>query len=145
MRQVLEPIRRHPLNIYIHNRRFDPLWINAASHCREICRYPQKAGYRACEHDANGAATSLSGCFQKNMAFALNMLQRHAYSEIKVNVYRAVGKRLPKELTDHVFACALQAEQIPQDPRIVKGGEAKVFCGKHEQIARRHIPCLRVR
>jgi hypothetical protein len=134
LREVLQSISRHPLHIYVRNRRLDPPWINAARHCREIRQHPEKPGHIACEHDRASNSFFLSGCFQKNVAFALDMLQRHAYTEIKVNVYRAVGKRLPKELTDHVFACALQAEQIPMDPRMIMEGKGRVICGEHEEV-----------
>ena len=53
---------------------------------------------------------------------------------IKVSIYRAMGKKLPRELAEQGFDYALEAEGIPDDPRIMKGpGKIMVQVGKCDE------------
>jgi hypothetical protein len=40
--------------------------------------------------------------------------------EVKLNVYRVVGKRLPDELSGEIFTYILDAEAVPESSRITK-------------------------
>jgi hypothetical protein len=103
----------------------------AATVCRYIYRYKQ---WYSCREMRAIRGTFFShsyykGCTDVNLIRPLDMLQPYTHTEIKVNIYRAVGRKLPRELTDMVFQCPLAAEEIPQDPWLFKG-QAEV-----------HIPC----
>jgi hypothetical protein len=119
LNEVLQSIKDHPVKLYIRNRRQDPHWINAASQCDRIRSFQKQKKYY---HNASkGRVASQAGCVQANTLRALDMLQRHAYMEVKLSVYRAVGMKFPKKLAELVFMYTLAAEGIPQDPRIMEG------------------------
>jgi hypothetical protein len=49
--------------------------------------------------------------------------------EIKLDVYRAVGKKLPKELFDMVLRFTLLAEEVPLKPGVFdQFGKAVIKC-----------------
>jgi hypothetical protein len=69
--------------------------------------------------DEDGA----SSCIHDETAPALEILQKHAYQEIRTSVLRAVGKRLPKEIVDLVIEQTFFKEDMPTDPRVLGDGE----------------------
>jgi hypothetical protein len=127
---ILKSVQRHPLNIYVRNRRLDPPWIDAAQMCRTIARCLDES---ICPHLETGEPEAKIGCVQGNIVHMQSRLQRYASVEIKVNVYRAVGKHLPKELADLVFQHTLVAEEVPHHPRrISHSSKASFRCGAHK-------------
>ncbi|KAF1976485.1 hypothetical protein BU23DRAFT_627985 [Bimuria novae-zelandiae CBS 107.79] len=54
----------------------------------------------------------------QRVAWALHLLQTHAYAEYKMNVYRAIDSKLSRELVELVFHQVLAVEQIPEQPAI---------------------------
>jgi hypothetical protein len=64
-----------------------------------------------------------------NTAVALDLLERHVYMDIKLNVYRAAGRKLQNELVDIVLKYALLAEKISEEPGVFDPlGKAVVQC-----------------
>jgi hypothetical protein len=64
-----------------------------------------------------------------NTAVALDLLQRHAYTETKLNVYRVVGRKLPKELADIILRYVLLSQGQPEEPGLFdQSGKAVVHC-----------------
>ena len=57
-------------------------------------------------------------CFHQNCLNLLHSLQTKAWSEIRGNVFCALGKTLPAELIDRIFEYALAAGDIPQNPAV---------------------------
>jgi hypothetical protein len=53
-----------------------------------------------------------------NTAMALDLLQRHALTGTKLNVYRVVSKKFPKELADRVLRYVLYSQRLPEEPGI---------------------------
>jgi hypothetical protein len=49
----------------------------------------------------------------------LDILQREAYTGIRVSVLRVVNNRQPQELVETVFDWALTINGIPSDPRVI--------------------------
>ena len=60
-----------------------------------------------------------NACTHNTLIPTLDLLQRHAYFEIRSNVQLAVGNRLPAELAQLVFENTLDVEGIGTEPRIV--------------------------
>ena len=74
LREVLESINDHPLNLYIRNRRQDPPWINAASQCDRIRSFQKQ---KKCYHNASkGRAASQAGCVQANTLHVPTLFER---------------------------------------------------------------------
>ncbi|KAK3627576.1 hypothetical protein LTR56_019160 [Elasticomyces elasticus] len=57
-------------------------------------------------------------CLHINSAKLLDWLQKKAWGEIRSNVMRVVGHRLPVELADSIFEFALASESIPAIPGV---------------------------
>jgi hypothetical protein len=69
------------------------------------------------------------GCVHVNTAVVLDLLQRHAYTETKLNVYRVVGRILPKELADMILRYVLLSQGQPEEPGIFdQSGKAVLHC-----------------
>lgn len=59
-----------------------------------------------------------SKCFHTIKVDLLDTLQKAAHKEIRQKILLIAGKRLPAELTDHIFREALLAEDIPEQPEV---------------------------
>ncbi|KAK3653402.1 hypothetical protein LTR56_004606 [Elasticomyces elasticus] len=55
-------------------------------------------------------------CFHENSFDMIEWLQKKAWGEIRSNLLRLVGTRLPVELADSIFEYALEAEGVPAQP-----------------------------
>ncbi|KAK5709827.1 hypothetical protein LTR17_019441 [Elasticomyces elasticus] len=55
-------------------------------------------------------------CFHENSFAMIEWLQMKAWGEIRSNLLRVVGNRLPVELADSIFEYALEAEGVPAQP-----------------------------
>ncbi|KAF2796988.1 hypothetical protein K505DRAFT_153101 [Melanomma pulvis-pyrius CBS 109.77] len=113
---LLAEIRAKPTNIYIrsHYYRQNIPYFNAVAACRRLRKAMETF---PCKH--RGYHPDDDICIHKNLAAALHLLQKCAYAEVGSNVLRAVGKRLPKEISDHVREFVMLAEQVPMDPRVL--------------------------
>jgi hypothetical protein len=109
-----------------------------APYAAHLCRYIRSFNTRLCycEHPFPQGAPGVPhdyanrGCVQVNTAVALDLLERHAYIDIKLNVYRAAGRELPKELVDIVLRYALLAEKISEEPGVFdRLGKGVIECG----------------
>lgn len=113
----------------------------------DLCRSTRQFAnnFTQCEHrEMWGFIKSWRrGCVQANIAVVLEALQLSAFADLKVKVYRAVGHKLPRELTDHIFTYLLQAEDIPDKPRIFDPcGNGRAKCeGIPWPLQRSHKGC----
>jgi hypothetical protein len=104
---------------------------DAAYLCQSIRRF--RAQYDFCDHafTSDVYPQRKRGCVSVNTAVALDLLQRHAYTETKLNVYRVVGKKLPRELADIVLKYTLHGRGQPEEPGIFdRSGKAVIECGE---------------
>ncbi|KAF2116820.1 hypothetical protein BDV96DRAFT_35464 [Lophiotrema nucula] len=58
-------------------------------------------------------------CYSTRLLPLLHHLQHAAFPQVRVNVLRAVGRRLPAEMTEMIISYTLAAEEQPLDPRIL--------------------------
>lgn len=70
-------------------------------------------------YDNDEYDSTSESCFHAVTVELLDWLQTKAWSEIRYNVFRTIGCRLPSELTERVFSYALKAEEIEADPRLI--------------------------
>ncbi|ORX98241.1 hypothetical protein BCR34DRAFT_151804 [Clohesyomyces aquaticus] len=70
-------------------------------------------------------------CIHTYTQEVLDVLQKYAYVEVRVNVLRTVAQRLPREIADMILSLAIEAEKVPRDPRVFMdsptGLDHKVF------------------
>lgn len=57
-------------------------------------------------------------CFHRSSIDMLEWLQTSAWSEIRYTVMLTTGSSFPAEIAERVFDFALEAEEIPSDPRV---------------------------
>lgn len=104
---------------------------DAAYLCQSIRRF--YTHYDFCDHEfmSDPYPRRKRGCVRVNTAVALDLLQRHAFTETKLSVYRVVGKKLPRELADMVLRYVLHSQGLPEEPGIFdRSGKAVIKCGK---------------
>jgi len=82
--------------------------VNTAKSCRDV---RERMHRHRCDVIAGH-------CVYNALIPTLDILQRHAYEEIRHNVHIAVDDCLPIELEMMVFEYAMLAEEVPMDPRI---------------------------
>ncbi|KAK5744385.1 hypothetical protein LTR17_002095 [Elasticomyces elasticus] len=95
---------------------------NFASAARTLLSSYQDKGH-GCSLDgetsrAIGYRDDSEKCLHINSAKMLDWLQKKAWGEIRSNVMRVVGHRLPVELADSIFEFALESECIPAMPGV---------------------------
>jgi hypothetical protein len=120
---ILKSVEDQPVDETTAGRPRNWDWADAATVCRYIYRYKQCYSCRGMRaiRGTSFSHNYYKGCIDVNLVRLLDMLQPHTHTEIKVNIYRAVGRKLPRELTDIVFQWPLTAEEITQDPWLFKG------------------------
>ncbi|KAF2258582.1 hypothetical protein CC78DRAFT_621679 [Lojkania enalia] len=59
-----------------------------------------------------------NACIHNALLPTLDILQRHAYTELQLNVLRVAGRRLPKEITYQILDYLLPSN-LPSDPRLI--------------------------
>lgn len=91
-------------------------FVRAGASCRKVREFMTA---RPCRPEIFGLWSHHRACVFNSLLPTLDSLQRRAYEEIRSNVYNTVGQRLPVELTENIFHCALNAEEVPLDPRII--------------------------
>jgi len=106
---ILDRIKRHPVHLYVRGKRQDMPFIDAALACRTI-RNVSKS------FDCNHFQDMKRGCIHEETKSALAKLRKHALIEVRSNVFRAVGKQLPREVVDLVLEYALAIEEVPAEP-----------------------------
>ncbi|KAF2655534.1 hypothetical protein K491DRAFT_778714 [Lophiostoma macrostomum CBS 122681] len=107
--------------------------IDMAENCRKL--------WKCALHDGlEDLDTRDNHCRYYLLLTTIDLLQRNAWVDIRINVLRAVGRRLPAELMELVFQNTLAAEQIPMDPRILVDVESTLERGKERMTACR-LPC----
>lgn len=84
--------------------------VDTAKSCRDVKERMHR----------NRCVSSGDRCVYNALVPMLDILQRHAYEEIRHNVHIAVDSYLPIELEVLVFEYAMLAEEVPMDPRIDK-------------------------
>ncbi|KAK4892083.1 hypothetical protein LTR27_009433 [Elasticomyces elasticus] len=81
-------------------------------------------------------------CFHENSFAMIEWLQKKAWGEIRSNLLRIVGNRLPVELADSIFEYALEAEGVPAQPTLKEKYRPEPTAS---QRRRGRKPCLRSR
>lgn len=107
--EILRRIRQHPVHLYVRGKRQSVPFIDAAHVCRVIRKM-------STDFDCDRCKDRGRGCVHAEMSNPLEQLQKHAYQEVKTNVFLAVGKWLPRELADVVIEHALVVEEVPEIP-----------------------------
>lgn len=109
-------------------------FLDSAQRCREI-----RARMR-CSYVLNPIPTFQGSlqCSHKVLLSTLDIVQRNAYVEIRIEVLRAVRGRLPTELAEIVFEFTMATEAIPLDPRIVVRTK---YRESNERRLKCRIPC----
>ncbi|KAK5737813.1 hypothetical protein LTR17_006461 [Elasticomyces elasticus] len=111
------------------DHRYDPpdsekgiQYWNIASAARTLLAAYQDEGYGCSLGDVSSTSSDYwyneEKCLHVHSAKLLDWLQKKAWGEIRSNVMRVVGGRLPVELADSIVDFALEGEQIPAIPGI---------------------------
>lgn len=93
-------IRQAPLYVYVRGQRQETTYINGVQACRRIREITQQL---RCKDNQDLER----GCIYDLTAGPLDMLQKHTYLEVQTKVLVALGKKLPREITDIVSEHAL--------------------------------------
>ena len=140
LRNTLQSTKRHRKAHRRDNGEVQARQPDAAYLCQSIRRFYNH--YHHCNHipTSRPSARAERGCVRVNTAVALDLLQRHAYTETKLNVYRAVGKKLPKELADMILKLVLSSQGQPNEPGIFdRDGKAVIQCGEAVELRRTEL------
>lgn len=62
----------------------------------------------------------ITSCFRRRSVQLLDKLQVEAWSEVRASVFLTLGTILPPELAERIFEKALEAEEIPASPSVLK-------------------------
>lgn len=142
VRNILQSIKRQRKAPRRDNGDAQARQPDAAYLCQSIRRFCNH--YHLCDHISTSRESARigrgRGCVRVNTAVVLDLLQRHAYIETKLNVYRAVGKKLPKELADMILKLVLSSQGQPNEPGIFdRDGKAVIHCGEAVELRRTEL------
>ena len=91
-------------------------FTNLANACRRVRRFMQASN---CQRGVTDRVYMFENACQYNVLVeTLDMLQRHAYFEVRSNIHLALETTLPAELIHLVFEYTMEAEGIGVDPRM---------------------------
>jgi len=89
-------------------------FAGASRYLRSACFQLSCAHSHDHNHDHHDQDSELRGqCFHTQSLELLDWLQRKAWGEIRSKILRIVGDRLPAELAERIFECALDTEGVP--------------------------------
>jgi hypothetical protein len=87
--------------------------------------------------DCLGSYGDQDCCFHDNCLDLLEWLQTRAWSETRYRVFSTIGTLLPAELTERVFECTLDAEDVPLDPRVKE--RLVIDFAEEDETAQQHL------
>ncbi|KAH7128178.1 hypothetical protein B0J11DRAFT_264230 [Dendryphion nanum] len=133
------------------------IWLDTAGKCQQIRSFAKEYVCSNLEMEKVPRALVSRKCYHDNMATTLEVLQKHAHTELRPSVYLAVGRKLPRELMDLVLEWTILIHEVAIDPVIFKpaieDGEGFVVgdvrgvvrCGERELVVKtweeRHKSC----